>query len=412
MSQELIDDSASRTFDKCFHCELPLGRRFVNATVDDRDQRFCCYGCVLAQQVTRASGEPGAAASILIRLGLGVFCAMNVMLIHVAIYLGDASGMAERYAALFSWASLLLATPAVFISGEPFFRGSWASLRAGVLSMDVPVAVAIAVMYVHGFASTWTGEPAYLDSLTMLIALLMGGRVLVQHGRNRAAGAAEAVLATAPRTAQRREGDALVSVRDSGVGIPADMLPRVFDMFLQVDRSREQAEGGLGIGLSLVKALVEMHGGSVEARSAGPGRGCEFLVRLPVLPAPTGTPAAEVPELPRLPVTRRVLVVDDNKDAAVTLSRLLALLGNETQTTHSGSEALALAPEFLPDVVLLDLGMPKLNGYEVARRIREQPWGRRIVLVAMTGWGEEEARRRSQCPAPRAPRSTPPQREQ
>lgn len=149
----------------------------------------------------------------LVRLGIAAFCAMNVMFIHVAIYLGEASGdMAQRHAALFAWASLILATPAVFVSSVPFFRGSWTALRAGMLSMDVPVAVAIAVMYVHGFVATFVGEPAYLDSLTMLVAFLLAGRVVVSHGRGRAAEAAEAVLATAPQTANRREDEAVVEV--------------------------------------------------------------------------------------------------------------------------------------------------------------------------------------------------------
>ncbi|MCB9507394.1 MAG: heavy metal translocating P-type ATPase metal-binding domain-containing protein, partial [Myxococcales bacterium] len=153
----------------------------------------------------------------LVRLGVAAFCAMNVMLIHIAIYLGEARGdMAARYLALFSWASLVLATPAVFYSAVPFFRGSWQALRHRLLSMDVPVAVAIAVMYAHGVAMAFVGGAGYLDSLTMLVAFLLGGRVLVAQGRDRAANAAEAVLATAPDDADVRtaEGVRTIAARE------------------------------------------------------------------------------------------------------------------------------------------------------------------------------------------------------
>jgi PAS domain S-box-containing protein len=191
-----------------------------------------------------------------------------------------------------------------------------------------------------------------------------------------------------------RQGDeAIVRVRDTGVGIPPEMLPRVFDIFTQVDRTLEGAQGGLGIGLSLVKGLVETHGGSVEAHS-DEGRGSEFVVRLPTLPE---MPAARGPGGPVAePVKpRRVLIVDDNRDAAVSLAAMLNFMGNVTQTAHDGVEALDLAETFRPDLVVLDIGMPRLSGYDTARRLRERPWGRDVVLVALTGWGQEEDRRRS-----------------
>jgi CheY-like chemotaxis protein len=195
---------------------------------------------------------------------------------------------------------------------------------------------------------------------------------------------------------ERQGGDAVVSVRDTGVGIPAHVLPKVFDMFTQVDRSLEKSQGGLGIGLSLVKGIVEMHGGSVEARSDGPGTGSEFVVRLRVVLAPAGEqPVEEAAEAPAA-ARRRVLVVDDNRDAALSLAMLLRLTGNETQTAHDGLEALDVAAAFRPEVVLLDIGMPRLNGYDTARRIRQQPWGQGMVLVAVTGLGQEADRRRAQ----------------
>jgi PAS domain S-box-containing protein len=191
-------------------------------------------------------------------------------------------------------------------------------------------------------------------------------------------------------------GEVAVSVRDNGVGIPAPMLPHVFEMFTQVDRSLERAQGGLGIGLSIVKRLVEMHGGTVAARSEGLGRGSEFVVLLPVL-----TPAVHEPglqhdeEAAAAPVRRRILVADDNVDSAASLAMMLKLMGNEVRTAHDGVEAVETAVAFRPDVILLDIGMPRMNGYDACRRIREQPWARGITIAALTGWGQEEDKRQS-----------------
>ena len=197
-------------------------------------------------------------------------------------------------------------------------------------------------------------------------------------------------------TVHQLGGEVIVSVKDDGIGIPAHLLPQVFEMFTQVDRNLERSQGGLGIGLSIVKRLVEMHDGSVEARSDGDGRGSEFVVRLlAVAPAFVGPQADDAAEPPRFPSRRRILVVDDNEDAAVSLALLLRAMGNDTEMAHDGLEALELAATFRPDVVLLDIGMPKLDGHEVCRRIRQQAWGAGIVVCALTGWGQEEDRRRS-----------------
>ena len=191
-------------------------------------------------------------------------------------------------------------------------------------------------------------------------------------------------------------GAAVVTVADDGVGIPAAMLGRVFDMFTQVDRALEKTTGGLGIGLSLVKGLVEMHGGTIEARSGGEGRGSEFVVRLPAAPAAvdpaTTTPGANGSAPAR---GRRVLVVDDNEDAADSLAQLLELLGHEVRTAYDGEAGVEAAKAFRPDVVVMDIGMPKLNGYEAARRIRGHAWGAGMVLVAQTGWGQDDDRLKS-----------------
>jgi signal transduction histidine kinase len=198
------------------------------------------------------------------------------------------------------------------------------------------------------------------------------------------------------RLAVERQGDeAVATVADNGVGIPAHVLPRVFDLFMQEKRSLEKSQGGLGIGLSVAKRLVEMHGGSIEAHSDGPGKGSRFVVRLPVAP-PVKHPSGDAVEPQAAPTARRrILVVDDNRDIAAFLAMVLDRLGHETQTAHDGLEAVAAVEAFRPDVVLLDIGMPKLNGYDAARRIREQPWGKTVVLVALTGWGQEEDRQES-----------------
>lgn len=195
-----------------------------------------------------------------------------------------------------------------------------------------------------------------------------------------------------------REGsDAVVSVRDNGLGIPSDMLSSVFDMFTQVDRPKEQSQGGLGIGLTLVRRLIEMHDGSIEARSDGAGKGSEFVVRLPLLllPLDEKLEGSDAPAVKRQG-HGRILVVDDNRDSADSLAMLLRLKGNEIRTAHDGAEALAVAELFHPEIVLLDIGLPKLNGYDVARRIRLQPWGKEALLIALTGWGQDEDRRLSQ----------------
>lgn len=209
----------------------------------------------------------------------------------------------------------------------------------------------------------------------------VGGSIVVQVARD----ASDPFLAT-------------VRVRDTGYGIPAAVLPIVFEMFTQGDRTISDAQGGLGVGLSLVRSLVGLHGGTVEAHSDGAGRGSEFLVRLPALDRDgvrMPPPSSQLGAPRRSDAARVVLVVDDNQDSADSLAILLRTLGHEVHTASDGLAAIDGAERLRPDVVLLDLGMPRCDGYEAAKAIRQKPWGRSMVLVAQTGWGQEEDRKRT-----------------
>ncbi len=198
--------------------------------------------------------------------------------------------------------------------------------------------------------------------------------------------------------AERAGDTAVITVRDTGVGIPEAVLPHVFEMFTQGEQTRARTLGGLGIGLTLVKRLVEMHGGAVDAESAGPDMGSTFVIRLPALAE--ALPSAPVePDGPGrvAPPALRMLIVDDNRDAADSLAMLLRTTGNDIRTAYDGLEALQAADEFRPEVVLLDIGLPKIDGHEVAKRLRREPWGRRVCLIAVTGWSEDADRARSRA---------------
>jgi PAS domain S-box-containing protein len=195
--------------------------------------------------------------------------------------------------------------------------------------------------------------------------------------------------------ARGTQAEIIISVIDQGVGIPPDMFEHVFDLYGQVDRLEDGTHDGLGIGLTLVKRIFELHGGNASAASAGSGHGSELTVRLPreedagaSIAAPSASPSSEIQRL-------RILVADDNRDAAHTLAMLLRLDGHEVRAVHDGLEALATGDRFEPQLVLLDIGMPLLDGYETARQIQERPWGKRAHLVALTGWGLEADRRRA-----------------
>ena len=195
-------------------------------------------------------------------------------------------------------------------------------------------------------------------------------------------------------SAERAGNEVVVSVRDTGIGILTAHLPHVFEVFVQVDTAWRRAQGGLGIGLSLVKKFVELHGGRVEAHSDGPGKGSAFVVRLPAATSTAAEPPPAAAAKARGP-RRRILVVDDNRDAAQALARMLGIMGHEVRRAYDGEAGVAAAAAFRPEMVLMDLGMPGVNGYEAARRIRAEPWGGGPFLVALTGWGGEDDRQRT-----------------
>lgn len=196
-------------------------------------------------------------------------------------------------------------------------------------------------------------------------------------------------------TAVREGQSVLVSVKDNGIGIAPEMLSKVFEMFAQVGHSLEREHGGLGIGLAIVQRLVQMHGGTVVAHSEGRDQGCEFVVRLPILQSPVQEPPVTIPSDPVPAQPRRILVVDDNLDSARSLIMLLELTEFEAVAAHDGVEAVEKAEAYKPDVIVMDLGLPKRNGYDACRLIRQENWGREACIIAMTGWGQEEDRRKS-----------------
>ncbi|HUP24066.1 MAG TPA: PAS domain S-box protein [Thermoanaerobaculia bacterium] len=236
----------------------------------------------------------------------------------------------------------------------------------------------------HELAVELPAEPVYVDGDSIRLAQVFGN-LLNNAAKFTPKGGRVSVIV------ESESGEVTVRVGDTGVGIEAGHLPRLFEMFSQASPSLERSEDGLGIGLALVRALVELHDGSVEARSAGLGKGSEFVVRLHTCEPPAAEPTGS--EVARERVAGepmcRVLIADDNPDAVDALATLLQLAGHQVATAHDGREALEVAVSFLPDVVMLDIGMPGMNGYEAARLIREEPWSHDVVLVAITGWGQE-----------------------
>jgi PAS domain S-box-containing protein len=242
----------------------------------------------------------------------------------------------------------------------------------------------------HELTVTLPPEPVYLDAdLTRLAQVFIN---LLNNAAKYTERGGHVWLCSA-----RQGGEIVVSVRDTGIGITAEHLPHLFEIFSQITPALERSDGGLGIGLSLVRGLAELHGGNVEARSAGAGMGSEFIVRLPVAEGPAREQQAQNSDQQRHRAGPkcRILVADDNRDSADGLSTLLELKGYEVQTAHDGLDAVQSAAAFRPDVALMDIGMPRVNGYEAARRIRQKGWGKGMVLIAITGWGQDEDKQRA-----------------
>jgi PAS domain S-box-containing protein len=246
----------------------------------------------------------------------------------------------------------------------------------------------------HELTVTLPSKPLFLDADPVRLAQVVGN-LLTNAAKYTEAKGRIALIAT-------REGnEAVLRLQDNGIGIAADILPRIFELFVQVDHAATRSQGGLGIGLTLVKNLVEMHQGSIEAHSDGLGTGSEFVMRLPLSKDEGGRMKDESETEPIHPSSfilhpsKRLLVIDDNQDAANSLAMLLRMQGYEVRVAHSGAEALALTRSYTPQVVFLDIGMPGMDGYEVARKLRLQPGLHSVVLAAVTGWGQEEDRRRT-----------------
>lgn len=262
---------------------------------------------------------------------------------------------------------------------------------AEVVHAAVEASQPVLEMFGQEFRVSVPPEPVYLDVDRVRLAQVISNLLNNAAKYTGADGRIQLIAA--------REGDdAVIRVRDSGEGIPAEMQSTIFEMFKQADQSSGRSKSGLGIGLTLARRLVEMHGGTITVNSEGRGRGSEFVVRLPVVDRPSRAAVETGPKQEKpVPATpMRILVVDDDKDSTVSLSMLLQIMGHEVSTAYDGLQAIDLAAEYRPDIVLLDIGLPEMNGYEVARRIRQAPWGGDMTLIALTGWGQEEDRRHSE----------------
>jgi PAS domain S-box-containing protein len=239
----------------------------------------------------------------------------------------------------------------------------------------------------HRFAVSIPSEPIILDADPLRLSQVLSN-LLTNAAKYTDAGGHITL------SGRIQDGTLSLAVKDNGIGIPVESLNGIFAMFSQVESGATRSEGGLGIGLALVSGLTELHGGTVEARSDGLGHGSEFIVKLPIVTSDSAAmPSAETTA--SAPIGRRILVADDNQDAADSLAMILDMAGHDVRVVHDGCAALSVAQTFRPDTVLLDIGMPQLNGYEVARALRQEPWGTAITLIALTGWGQERDRQRA-----------------
>ena len=260
---------------------------------------------------------------------------------------------------------------------------------SSVIEQAVEVARPLVDLAGHHLTVDLPREPVYLNADRARLAQVFGNLLNNSCKYTRSGGSVSL-------SAKHVGDEVVVTVKDNGAGIPQDKLDSIFDMFMQVDRTSERSQDGLGIGLTLVKRLTEMHGGSIEARSDGEGQGSEFIVRLPVLTRPAVATQAGSDAASDSRQERCVLIVDDNRDSADSLAMLMEITGNKTYMAHDGVEAVEAVEKYRPEVVLLDIGLPGMDGHEVCRRVREQPWGKDIIVIALTGWGQEDDRRKSE----------------
>jgi PAS domain S-box-containing protein len=273
--------------------------------------------------------------------------------------------------------------------GKIEMRKEWVEL-ASIVARAVETAQPLIEAQRHELAISLPAEPLLLDADPIRLAQVISNLLTNAAKYTEANG-------TIRLSAQREDDMVVLRVQDTGIGIAPDMLPHIFDLFVQADYAATRSQGGLGIGLTLVKSLVEMHKGTINARSDGLGKGSEFVVRLPLsaVKREQTNEKADAPTSPASHSGNRILVVDDNKDAADSLALLLRLQGHDVRTAHSGIEALETAATYQPGMIILDIGMPGMDGYEVARRLRQQPHLKNVLLAALTGWGQQEDRRRS-----------------
>ncbi|MFL6579823.1 MAG: MASE1 domain-containing protein [Burkholderiales bacterium] len=259
-----------------------------------------------------------------------------------------------------------------------------------IVSRALDASRALIEAHGHALESQFFGEPLFVNvdatRISQVVLNLINNAVKYTPAGGRIA-----------ISVSRESGRAVFKVRDSGIGIGAELLPKVFDLFMQGDRALDRSEGGLGIGLTIARRIIEMHGGSIDASSSGPGQGSEFAVRIPLAPAPAPAANVALPDNGAVPRVehRRLLIVDDHRENADTLATLLASLGHQVATAYDGRKAIELAQQIHPDAVLLDIGLPGMNGYEVARALRSAPQGAHTVLIAVSGYGQDEDRRRS-----------------
>lgn len=252
-----------------------------------------------------------------------------------------------------------------------------------IIQSAVETAHALMEASEHTFIVNTPESPIYVDADSTRIIQIISN-LLTNAAKYTPAGGSILLSAC------QENNEAVISVKDTGIGIPVDQLSNIFSMFSQLAPALERSQGGLGIGLALAEGLVKLHGGTIVALSEGEGKGSEFIVRLPMSNWPQGKQEQISKSTQQVIGSKRILVIDDNIDAAESLALLLQLNGHETQTAHKGMDGLKIAEEFDPEVILLDIGLPDTNGYEVARLIRKQPWGARMLLIAATGWGQEK----------------------